>query len=121
MRSVKIGRKVYLAVSEAGKRVVKKALCPGAEYCIGRERGKSDIILADPSVSRRHCYVLYDKEAKCLWVKDVSSNGCALSGGTALIHGVYVKVRPGEEILITNTDYRLSVIPERKRVWPGKG
>lgn len=119
MKRVRVGRKAYLVVSKAGKRVLKKALCPGAEYCIGRDRSISDIVLADPRVSRRHCYILYDKETECIWVKDTSSNGCTLSGGAGLIHEVYVKVKTGEEILITNTDYILRVISEKKRFWPG--
>ena len=119
MKRVRVGRKAYLVVSEDGKRVLKKTICPGAEYCIGRDRSISDIVLADPRVSRRHCYILYDKETECIWVKDTSSNGCTLSGGAGLIREVYVKVKTGEEILITNTDYILRVISEKKRFWPG--
>lgn len=111
---MRTGRKAYLVVSEAGKKVMKKKLCPDMEYCIGRERSKSDIILADPRVSRRHCYILYDKAAECFWVKDISSNGCVLSGGAALIYEVYMKVRPGEEVLVTNTDYILCPVFRNK-------
>lgn len=99
---------------------MKKALWTGEEHCVGRDPAQADIVLDNSLVSRRHCRILWDDEAECFWVRDISSNGCSVSGKGTLIHDVFVKAEPGEEILITNTDYKLCLIFEKRRRWMGK-
>ncbi len=108
------GKKKYtLVIKEGEKTVCRFPLHGGRIYQVGRDKKVADIVLEHARISRRHCSIRYDEEKECLWVKDFSSNGCALSDGSDMFQNIFVKVGMQEEILFTNTEYRISIQKNR--------
>jgi class 3 adenylate cyclase len=83
------------------------------EIEIGRDDERPDatgvILVADPTVSRRHCVVAHRADGRC-YVRDVSRNGTRLDG-RRLVPNIEVELMPG---------HRLSVSPDLDLVLDGE-
>ena len=73
-------------------------LSDGKELVIGRDPGRSSIVLSEGTVSRTHCIVRYSAADGCALVKDLSSNGTALLDGTPVPKDRFIKVAGGNGI-----------------------
>lgn len=71
---------------------------------LGRDQTNSHVILQDESISRQHCSVVYDAERKIYIVRDLSSNGTFLSGGSRLPANQANELKSGEQIRIGKKD-----------------
>lgn len=76
---------------------------PGDKIIIGRDAGKSNLVIQDKEVSRKHCEITYDAYNQTYIICDCSTNGVYLGDGsrTAAQQPVYLK--PGSVIRIGNT------------------
>lgn len=78
------------------------------EIEVGRDDGRPGppgaLLVADPTISRRHCVVAHRADGRC-YVRDVSRNGTRLEG-RRLVPNIEVELRPGQ-ILAVCSDLEL--------------
>jgi len=70
---------------------------------IGRDDGRPEspgvVLVADPTISRRHCVILHRTDGRC-YVRDVSRNGTRLDG-RRLVPNIETELRPGQAVSVS--------------------
>ena len=75
-------------------------------YHPGQSPAPAQLLVDDPTVSRRHCYVTQNPDGRC-WIRDVSSNGTRLDG-RRLVPNLEFEIRPGQIVgLGKDTEFEL--------------
>jgi len=73
------------------------------EIEIGRDDGRPNatgvVLVADPTISRRHCVIAHRADGRC-YVRDVSRNGTRVDG-RRLVPNIEVELRPGQRVSIS--------------------
>jgi class 3 adenylate cyclase len=73
------------------------------EVEIGRDDGRPDgpglVLVADPTISRRHCVVAHRADGRC-YVRDISRNGTRLDG-RRLVPNIEMELRPGQSLSLS--------------------
>jgi len=71
---------------------------------IGRDDGRPEapgvVLVADPTISRRHCVVVHRTDGRC-YVRDVSRNGTRLDG-RRLVPNIEAELRPGQAVSVSS-------------------
>lgn len=78
-------------------------LNPGDKIIIGRDAGKSNLVIPDKEISRQHCEIEYDSYNRSYIVTDHSTNGVYFEDGTRIEAGEPAYIIPGAVIRIGNT------------------
>ena len=76
---------------------------PGVRITIGRNPDECNLVLADPMVSRIHCYVSYQADINVYIVMDVSKYGIYDAHGNVIEKNVDVYMGSGDQIRIGQT------------------
>ena len=79
----------------------------GERILIGRDAGRSSLVLADKMVSGVHCMVSYDAESGKYLVADCSENGTTLENGMRLPKNRTVSLDAGNVLQIGSEQFRL--------------
>jgi DNA-binding LytR/AlgR family response regulator len=74
------------------------------EITIGRSAHDADIVMNDENVSRRHCVVIYHTQTNDYSVVDYSKNGTFQIDGERLEQMKEVRMKPGTELRLGNSD-----------------
>ena len=76
------------------------------EIEIGRDDGRAEtpgvVLVADPTVSRRHCIIARRPDGRC-FIRDLSRNGSRLDG-RRLVPNIEMEVRPGQVVAVTDEE-----------------
>jgi predicted component of type VI protein secretion system len=87
-----------------------RELAAGEEICVGRDPGECQLVVGDDgNVSRVHCYIAFDAQQRCCFIKDVSSNGTFLAGGKRLVKNKYYPIQPGGTFYLASISHTLRV------------
>jgi class 3 adenylate cyclase len=65
----------------------------------GRPAGAGLALVADPTISRRHCVVAHRADGRC-YVRDISRNGTRLDG-RRLVPNIEMELRPGQRLSLS--------------------
>ena len=76
----------------------------GKEITLGRDAVKADVVVAEKTISRLHCRVIYHKDLRSYSVYDYSKNGVFLGDGSRLPFKQEVEIASGEELWLGNAD-----------------
>lgn len=76
---------------------------PGDKIIIGRDGERSNLIIQDKEISRKHCEITYDAYSQAYMVCDYSTNGVYLGDGSRVAAQQPVYLQPGSTIRIGNT------------------
>lgn len=78
-------------------------ISPGDKIIIGRDAGKSNLVIQDKEISRQHCEIAYDSYNQSYIVTDHSTNGVYLGDGSRIAEKQPVFLKPGTVIRMGNT------------------
>ncbi len=79
-------------------------LHPGDKIIIGRDGEKSNLVIQDKGISRKHCEITYDAYNQTYVICDYSTNGVYLGDGSRVGAQQPVFVKPGSVLQIGSTD-----------------
>lgn len=79
------------------------------QILIGRDPAVANIILKNPHISRKHCYVRYFEQGKVFYVTDLSSYGTFLANGQRLEKGKSMELKPGAVICLGDKEERFEL------------
>lgn len=79
-------------------------LSVGEPVMIGRDSGRSNLVIEDKAVSRAHCQISYDAYNHQYILRDDSTNGVFLKDGSRVEPRQDVCLPPGTEIRLGNTE-----------------
>lgn len=82
----------------------KLPLRAGRKILIGRDPGRCDLVLEDPSISRAHCYVSYNPEKQAYCINDISTYGVYDGYGNQIRKYEDVFLKSGDSIRIGQTN-----------------
>ena len=82
----------------------KLPLRAGRKILIGRDPGRCDLVLEDPSISRAHCYVSYNSEKQAYCINDISTYGVYDGYGNQIRKYEDVFLKSGDSIRIGQTN-----------------
>ena len=72
---------------------------------IGRDSSRSNLVIEEKSVSRRHCAIRFDTFNGTYQVRDYSTYGVFLEDGTKLPSDQEVELKPGTKIRLGSTEH----------------
>ena len=79
------------------------------QILIGRDPAVANIILKNPHISRKHCYVRYFEQGRVFYVTDLSSYGTFLANGQRLEKGKSMELKPGAVICLGDKEERFEL------------
>lgn len=88
----------------------------GQDWIIGRDTNVANLVMphTQASVSKRHCILHYDADARKVFLEDTwSSNGTFLNGGTKIEPGRPYELRPGDRFYLADTSCMFEIGGER--------
>lgn len=78
---------------------------PGDKIIIGRDAARSNLVIQDKEISRKHCEITYDAYNQVYILCDCSTNGVYLGDGSRTEAQRPVSLKPGSVIRLGNTDH----------------
>ena len=109
---VQVTKSLALNRDEAGALVFTKGkllgviirIRDGIEITVGRDAVKADVVVAEKTISRLHCKVIYHRDIHSYSVFDYSKNGVFLRDGSRLPFEQEVIIASGEELWLGSAD-----------------
>ena len=86
---------------------------PEAQWTIGRDRHKANLVLAEPRLSRCHACIAYDFEQQCFYLSDLGSTNGTFINGEQIFNRYYLK--DGDRIRLGNlgfTFFTYQIMPQ---------
>lgn len=102
-------RSLRLRVSEAGSVIDSIQLGTRAATVLGRNSAQADLLIAHPSLSRRHAAIVHDSEGRSFVIDLGSSNGTRLNG-VALKRDVRHELHHGDVLEFAELRRRFEVL-----------